>query len=596
METARTQSPKSYLYTTLATTHLGEIASCIISILISNGRLTAKEISNRTKIPFKNIKSALVSLIQLNCIYYWQEDKNGKFYYSLKETGLLLFVYSGDIINHIKRQYGDEEAEIIQNILIHGHVKIEDYLNQFNQQDDKSKSNSMKINQENKFLKLFNDNWLIKLQDFHFHSLDDIWNKIFQECLKETPRSSVTSEIKRVAEAQAKAKVKLNTLLESGTTGGGDIFTEVNGMKKLKPDLVVTFNLSRFQKHLRTNAFVNMVRSKIGVLTAIVYDAALRYIENKSPPMDYPLLDIPGLINDPKDVKEYILSIENKLVNEKKITFSARDIQRLLPKDIDFKNSVITPTFAKPKRPLENGSSPTLKKIKLEDGIASSTSTSTSTSSSTSSNGTSIDLNTLEQHLKLLLNGTNTAFVNEISPGNYTIPFSHLTNILKQNNFEALVKATLGDYAFRILRCVKSMKLCDEKSICNGALLKEKTVRSELYHLIKANIIEIQEVPRSADRAASKTFYLFRHKSNSNFNYLKNCLIYDMAEILNRIQDFKLEHKILLEKYKLVEGQEDQYLLDRELKLLNDLQLREIKNLVKFQRIKSLYSLYNLVD
>ena len=81
--------------------------------------------------------------------------------------------------------------------------------------------------------------------------------------MKDTPRSSVTSEIKRVAEAQAKAKIKLNTLLESGTTGGGDIFTEVNGMKKLKPDLVVTFNLSRFQKHLRTNAFVNMVRSKL---------------------------------------------------------------------------------------------------------------------------------------------------------------------------------------------------------------------------------------------------------------------------------------------------------------------------------------------
>ena len=35
-----------------------------------------------------------------------------------------------------------------------------------------------------------------------------------------------------------------------------------------------------------------------------------------------------------------------------------------------------------------------------------------------------------------------------------------------------------------------------------------------------------------------------------------------------------------------MEGQEDQYLLDRELKLLNDLQLREIKNLVKFQKLK----------
>ena len=81
--------------------------------------------------------------------------------------------------------------------------------------------------------------------------------------------------------------------------------------------------------------------------------------------MDYPLLDIPGLINDPKDVKEYILSIENKLVNEKNYIFSKRH-SKTLPKDIDFKNSVIIPTFAKPKRPLENGSSPTLKKSNLK--------------------------------------------------------------------------------------------------------------------------------------------------------------------------------------------------------------------------------------
>ena len=171
METARIQSPKSYLYTTLATTHLGEIASCII--LISNGRLTAREISNRTKIPSKyQIGFSIINSIELYILL--ARRKRSKFYYSLKETGLLLFVYSGDIINHIKRQYGEDEAEIIQNILIHGHVKIEDYLTQFNH--DKS----MKIDQENKFLKLFNDNWLIKLQDYHFHSLDDIWNKILK--------------------------------------------------------------------------------------------------------------------------------------------------------------------------------------------------------------------------------------------------------------------------------------------------------------------------------------------------------------------------------------------------------------------------------
>ena len=87
--------------------------------------------------------------------------------------------------------------------------------------------------------------------------------KFFEECLKDTPRSSVTSEIKRVAEAQKLKRNKIKYIIRIRYYWRGDIFIEVNGMKKLKPDLVVTFNLSRFQKHLRTNAFVNMVRSKL---------------------------------------------------------------------------------------------------------------------------------------------------------------------------------------------------------------------------------------------------------------------------------------------------------------------------------------------
>ena len=89
------------------------------------------------------------------------------------------------------------------------------------------------------------------------------------------------------------------------------------------------------------------------MLTAIIYEAALKHIESSSPDLTYPLLNIPGLINDPTIVKEYLAKIEQKLTNEKKITFSARDIERYLPKEIDFNNSIITPTFAKPKDQLK---------------------------------------------------------------------------------------------------------------------------------------------------------------------------------------------------------------------------------------------------
>ncbi|RCK58968.1 DNA-directed RNA polymerase III subunit RPC3 [Candida viswanathii] len=578
-EVARTQSPNSYLYTTLAQIHLGEIASCIIAKLIAHGRLTAKDISVRTKIPIKNVKTALVSLIQLNCLYYW-EEKDKKVFYSLKETGLLLFLYSGDIINHIKKEYGEDEAEIIQNILTYGHVRVDDYLSQF--KDDKARQ----IDEENRFLRLFNDKWLVRLQDFDFHPLDDIWNKVYNEALAETPRASFTSETKRVQEAQDKAKIKLTTLLESGQASS-DLFTEVNGVKKLKPELVITFNLERFQKHLRTNALVSLVKARIGLLTAIIFEAGLKHIESNSPDLRYPILDIPGLVNDPTSAKEFIIKAENKLASEKKITFSARDIERYLPKQVDFNNSIITPTFAKPKRPFENGdASPDSKKLKLEDGTAAS-------KPAFVSDGPKYNSSILEQHLKLLLNGTNTAFVYEISPGNYVVPFANLTKILKQFNFEMLVKTTLGEQGFRILRCIKAMRLVDEKAISNAVLLKEKTVRSEIYHLIRANVIEIQEVPRSADRAASKTFYLFRHKEN--YPFLVNCLIHDMAMILNGIEKFKSEHHILLEKCNRidVQGQEEQLLLESELKTLHGLQNREISNIVRLDRLVVLFSIFS---
>ena len=130
-EISKSQSPRSYLYTTIARTHLGDVASSIISCIIANGRLTSRDIATRTHIPYKSIKAALVSLVQLNCVSYWQEDESNKkkhVFYSLNETGLLLFVHAGDIINHIKRGFGDDGAEIVQNILMNGHVKVEDYL------------------------------------------------------------------------------------------------------------------------------------------------------------------------------------------------------------------------------------------------------------------------------------------------------------------------------------------------------------------------------------------------------------------------------------------------------------------------------------
>ena len=204
-----------------------------------------------------------------------------------------------------------------------------------------------------------------------------------------------------------------------------------------------------------------------------------------------------------------------------------------------------------------------------------------------------LSMTLVAEHLRLLTFNT-VPFLFEVAPGSYTIPFLQLSKHVKQFHYEALIKTTMGTNALRILKCIKAMKLVDEKAISNLVLLKERTVKNELYHLINMNVIEIQEVPRSADRAASKTFYLFRHKDASLYRFLSHALAFNMGDILTNIELFKAEHKILLEKCERedVKGHEEELLLESELKTLRDLQLREISNIGRFNRVKWLFTVF----
>ncbi|CAK7894955.1 DNA-directed RNA polymerase III subunit RPC3 [[Candida] anglica] len=594
-DVAATQSPKSYLLTSIARTHLGEVASIIVSSLISHGRLTCHELSTRCKLPIKTVKSALVSLIQLNCIYYWKDSssgKNGVVHYSLNERGLLVFVHSGDIINYIDTKYGAESAEIIQNVIQMGHVRVQDYLSGTKEGEDL-------YEQQNRLFKLFVDGWLCRIQPFNFNPIQDLWSKLYEECLKQIPRSATTSEIKRVNEAKEKTKIRLAELFESGLESK-DLYEMDGGIKKLRPTIVVAFNLTRFEKRLRSRSLVNLAKSRIGTLSAAVYEAALTEIEHKSPDLRHYFLTIPGLINDPEEERLLMHSIENKLVDQRRTTFNARDLTKYLG-EIDLKGSILSHNFFKSKRVAPGSASAGAKRIKTEDGsyvnVEQDEVDELIVDDSHFSNFDIQDQQSLiADHLKLLASSSSINFLIETSPGTFTIPYTQLIKDLKQTTFDTLIKSSLGLDAFKILRTLRGLKLADEKSIANSILLKEKTVRNEICKLIEINAVELQEVPRSADRAASKTFFLFRHKSYISYQYLSNSLLFNMSQVLTNIENFKLDHKILLEKCERedVKGNEEQLLLDSELKTLRDLQLREVKNIGKFNRLKSLHDIFGV--
>lgn len=590
---ARTQSPYLYLYTSVATTHLGEVAAVLVALLILHGRSSARDLQTRTGLPLLLVKSALVLMIQLNCVFYWKDEVSGVVHYSFNENGLLVFLHSGDIIHHLKEKYGPEAAEMAQNVVENGHVKVADYLGMVADAEERFEKLHL-------FVKLVGAGWLCPLRKVDYSPINDVWNKLYEETLKNTPRNATTSEIKRVAEAREKTKVKMDELYDVGTAAA-DIYTTENGVQTVKSSVVLRLNLARFEKHLRTVALASLARLRIGVLSAKLYELALALVEQHSPDMKHPFLQISGLINDPEEARSFVNSIENGLADNKKTVFNVRDLLRHIPESVDLRNSVLHHNFLKPnprKRGPESPNGPAAKKVKtevLEELVVVEEEDDVNDfDDSFTDNSEPHSLALVQHHMKLLSNSTAIPFLVEVSPGAYTVPYTSLLKDLKQHNYDTLVKTTLGPQAFRVLKCLKSLKLADEKTLSNSILLKERTVRNELYRLIGLNIVEIQEVPRSADRAASKTFYLFRHKETSAYNHLRHLVVFSMAEILTNIASFKQDHKILLEKCERedVKGNEDELLLDLELKVLKDLQGREIHNMGRFMRMKTLMGIF----
>lgn len=592
-ESAKSQSPFSYLYTRVASNHLGETSAIVISSLISYGHLTAKEIHIRSKVPLKQVKTALVCLIQLNCIHYWSDSPTKTVHYSFNERGILTLLHAGDIISRVKSLYGDDSAELIQNIIENGNLTVREYMASL--ADEQVQHDKMAL-----LVRLCNDGWLHRLQPFNFQPVEDVWNKLYQETLKNTPRSATTSEVKRVAEAKEKTKLKFNELYLSGNETR-DLITVVDGIHKLRSEITVAFNLSRYEKYLRSRALVELANSNVGLITSAIYSKCCSLIEAKSPELRHRFLEVTGLINDPEELRMFLSSVENALVDNKATVFTIRDVARQLPSHLDLRNSILTQNFLKPaKRANEDMDGHSSKKVKLEDGLPAPAPApengdyDNDYNDHDNHNPHSISL--IAEHMKLLTS-SNVPFLVEVAPGSYTIPYLQLTRAIKQHNYEMLIKTTMGANSLRVLNCIKSMKLVDEKAISNSVLLKERTVKSEIYKLVNMNVIEIQEVPRSADRAALKTFYLFRHKELPLYKYLSYALTFTMADILTNIAQFKLEHKILLEKCERedVKGKEEELLLESELKTLRDLQQREVSNLGRFNRTKWLYVVFGVL-
>lgn len=600
----RTLSPEWFLYTELARFHLGERASSIIDVLLSKGRLSVFEIQERLPdLDTRSIRTTLVSLIQLRCVKYWEETTpTGRTitYYYANEDGLLLFLYSGLIIDEVSQQFQQSKlaAQIMQNILTLGSVTTEDFLQ--NCKDSKNEIISV-------FVQLCENEFLSPLTKLHYTPISDLWNHLYLKEYNAIPRTSTLSDLKKRTEAKGKAKIEFQRLTNAARDTSSILTVDPEtSLRSVVNTVPLVVNLERFLKTRRSKHLVKYVGTRIGSISAEIYKVALKLTEKKTPPLVDPLTQT-GILQELDEAKA--IEEELELAEEKTqgIAFNALDISKYLPASLDLRGSIVSST-KRDKASRGASDSQSTKRLKTEDGFVIPALPNSVKEEDDGEEDINLDLDDIDEddadphsaslitnHLKLLAS-SSIPFLKETRPGVYYVPYSKLVPVLRSSIYDYLLASTLGPSAMRIRRCVCANSLISEKVINSTALMKEKDIRSTIASLVKYNVVEIQEVPRTADRAASRAVFLFRSKERHAYDFMKQNLAWNIGNLLYKKEKLKEQNVDLLAKANRddVKGRETELLLPSELNQLKMVNERELNIITRMCRVLSLWEVFKL--
>ncbi|KAL6950728.1 hypothetical protein ACO0QE_000009 [Hanseniaspora vineae] len=638
----KTIHSESFLFTNLVQAYLGERASEVINVLISKGRLNCRDISRLTKIDYKTVKKALISLIQLKCVSYF-EDKDtlnggvsssnqGNVYYSYNEEGIVTLLYSGEIISQVTKLYSNHHllsknssykliGEILQNVLQYGSLNPSDFIASL------TNDNTSTQIYQTIFIQLVEDNFLVPIKPIDYCPIQDLWHLLYTKEYKAIPKSSTLSDLKKREQAKGKAKESFNKLTDRSYSSSSNAITtdKKTLLRKIGDDVYLTFNLQRYFKHKRSNHLVQLCASTVGKIPSKILESALRYTERSSPNVCDPLSKT-GLLEDLSELEA--IKDELTLQEEKNngVTFNAIDISKILNYNVVLQNSLLSKLKDKSTKNKNNkrkqaNSSASNKKIKLENGATLNDIPEADEHEAENEDGnddndddddddddileaqldsesSSHSIPLINAHLKLLSDpNAQVQFLRESRAGLYYVPYSSLTPLLKCYTYDALIESTLGLSALRLLRSIRINRLVTEKTLNNLVLFNEKDVRSILSKLLKCQSVEIQEMPRTMDRAASRSVFLFRNNQQHALQFMEKNLCWNIANLIFKTELLKKENQILLEKAERedVKGREEELLLSSELNQLKMVNERELNSLTRMNRLISLWEVFKFL-
>lgn len=303
--------------------------------------------------------------------------------------------------------------------------------------------------------------------------------------------------------------------------------------------MVVRINYTKLDVALRNRRFISLAEhDSSSPVTAEVYEALLRRIEYQTPACR----DSVEIPREGEEGEQYSVPISLNAIAED------------LDPQLDLSGSI---------GPIELS---TRRKRPLDDDD--------DNHNNNNANGTNTtNLHEIDQHLALLAQPPHNLTSKRTVGGlpTWTVEFRHLARTLRHLDIEQLIEARYGDVALRVIRVLQAKGKLDEKRLQEISLLPFKDLRQVLASMQAGGFVDLQEVPRDAQRQPSRTIYLWFHDADRICASVIEDIYKAMAGCLRRLKSERERLKEFLEKTERsdVKGNEERYLSEGELRSLS---------------------------
>ncbi len=120
----------------------------------------------------------------------------------------------------------------------------------------------------------------------------------------------------------------------------------------------------------------------------------------------------------------------------------------------------------------------------------------------------------LQQYLMIL--ASHFDFL-RVETGSVRFDMRRAVRFCRLSLLEAFIKTRLGQPSLRLFRILLAKKMVEERQLAKLSMLTSKEVRERLYQLLRVGLVQLQEVPKSADHTPSRTIFLWTVPEAANY-------------------------------------------------------------------------------